>query len=241
MINNIEKLHDWTLADGNTIGVQKFHIREAMSHFSSFDAPVLHIGSKASVLDNAGGKWRKLFGDKQFVGIDMEEGDNVDFVHDITKNVSQLRKKTGIRAFSTIICPHVLEHVRNPFEVASNIEKLLAKGGRAVVSVPWVQGYHPFPNDYWRVSFEGMRQLFSGLNIETEYYSDARDEYAYQLTYNGNVEHSVRTCRIERNLFQYTMKDMPEQAMFDDRDGMKLPISSMYMPGITVNIVGIKL
>jgi len=240
MIDNTEILHSWKLADGNNIGLQKFSIEDAMKHFATFDAPVLHIGSKAEVLDTAGGKWRKLYKNKDFVGIDLEEGDNVDYVFDITKGVSALRKKTGIKQFSTIICPHVLEHVKNPFEVATNIEKLLKKGGRAIVSVPWVQGFHEFPDDYWRISFAGLRQLFGNLDFELEYYSDAREEHAYQMTYNGRVEHTVRTCRIERNLFQYTHCDMPIQNMFDDREGEKIQISSMYLPAMIVNIVGVK-
>lgn len=240
MINNIEKLHDWKLADGSSIGLQKFSIAQAMTHFATFDAPVLHIGSKASVLDNDGGKWRKLYKGKDFIGVDLEVGNNVDFTFDITKNISSLRKKTGIKQFSTIICPHVLEHVKNPFEVASNIGKLLKKGGRAIISVPWVQGFHEFPNDYWRISFEGLRQLFPNLDFELEYYSDAQEKVAYQLTYNGQVEHTVRTCRIERNIFQFMMDEMPTQRMFDDYEGDKIQLSSMYMPGMSVNIVGVK-
>ena len=240
MITNIDKLHNWKLRDGSTIGLQKFAIQEAMSHFASFDAPILHIGSKASILDTDGGKWRKHFVGKEFIGVDLEMGDNVDHVFDITKNISTLRKKTGIKQFSTIICPHVLEHVKNPFEVASNIEKLLKKGGRAIISVPWVQGFHEFPNDYWRISFEGLKQLFQNCDFELEYYSDAKEETAYQLTYDDMVEHSVRTCRIERNIFQFLMDDMPSQPMFSDHEGEKIHLSSMYMPAMSVNVVVVK-
>lgn len=240
MITEIEKLHRWELQDGNAIGLQKFDIKEAMKHFASFDAPVLHIGSKSSILDTGGGKWRKHFVGKEFIGVDLERGDNVDHVFDITKNISILRKKTGIKQFSTIICPHVLEHVKNPFEVASNIEKLLKKGGRGLISVPWAQGFHEFPNDYWRISFEGLKQLFQNCEVELEYYSDAKEHTAYQFTYNDVVEHSVRTCRIERNVFQYLMDEMPEQAMFSDREGDKIQLSNMYMPAMSVNVVVVK-
>ena len=93
-------------------------------------------------------------------------------------------------------------HVRNPFIVADNIKKLLLPRGKTIITVPWVQGFHEFPDDYWRISFSGLKKLFKGLEIIDEYYSDASEEFGYSLTYNGATEHSIRTCRIERNLFQ---------------------------------------
>ncbi len=57
------------------------------------------------------------------------------------------------------------------------------------------------------------------------------------MTYNGVVEHSVRTCRIERNLFQIILKEIPEQKMFDEHTDTKIKLSNMYVPGMSVNMI----
>lgn len=234
-----KQVFHWTLSDGSQIGVQKFEIEKFYDTFRAFDRPILHIGSKATVLDK-NKRWRELFGEELFVGIDLELGDNVDHIFDMTGNISKLRKLTGISQFGTIICPHVLEHVVNPFDVSINIRKLLKPGGRLFVCVPWVQGFHEFPDDYWRISFSGLKKLFPNFVWETEYYSNAKENIGFQLTYNGNVEHTVRTCRIERNLFQFQMADMPKQDMFDDYAGDKIALSNQYMPAMSINGVGVK-
>ena len=232
-----DDIFHWELPDGNVIGVNRFKIDDLLLLLSKFPEPVLQIGSKSSIIDNHGGKWRKIFSDKKFVGIDIEDGENVDFLHDISDNVSRLRKKTGIKQFSTIICSHILEHVKNPFVAADNLQKLLRPGGKIFVTVPWVQGFHGFPDDYWRMSFPAIRLLFEKLEIIDEYYSDAREEFGYRLNYNGKTEHSNRTCRIERNLFQFITDEMPEQRIFEDAEGIKIKLSKMYMPGMSVNLI----
>lgn len=234
-----EQIHCWTLSDGSTIGVQKFSMREIYETAKTFEGPVLHIGSKASILDK-GYRWRKLFDGTEMIGIDMEEGENVDFVFDITGNISRLRKGVGIKQFRTIICPHILEHVKNPFVASDNITKLLSPGGRLFVTVPWVQGFHEFPDDYWRISFSGLKQLFPNFEWEYEFYSNPREDEGYQLTLDGAVEHTIRTCRIERNLFQLQLPDHPKQKMFDDFEGEKIALSKQYMPGMIVNMIGIR-
>ena len=232
-----ETIKQWGLSDGNKIGVERLEISDFMTSFAEFSEPILQVGSKSSILDKDGGKWRNLYRNSKFIGIDMENGENVDYLFDISDNISKLRKKVGIKQYSTIICPHVLEHVKNPFIVADNIKKLLRPGGKLIVTVPWVQGFHEFPDDYWRISFSGLKVLFQGFKIIDEYYSDAKEEFAYRLIYNGAVEHSVRTCRIERNLFQIILEKIPEQKMFDEHADTKLQLSDMYLPGMSVNII----
>ena len=45
--------------------------------------------------------------------------------------------------FDFIMCNHVLEHVENDIKALSEIKRVLKKGGRAIVQVPF---YHPIPN-----------------------------------------------------------------------------------------------
>lgn len=242
MLDKFEQIGEWESdAQGNKVGLRRIGMEDVMQHFTTFEGPVLHIGSKASILDTST-RWRRVFAGKELIGVDLDEGENVDHVFDITKNISSLRKKTGIKQYSTIVAYHLLEHVKNPFEVASNIEKLLKPGGRVILSVPWVQAFHPYPDDFWRISFSGLRQLFSNLDFEFEFYADGHEEYAYQLTYNGVPEHSPRMCDVEGRLFQLTfeMGEMPKQKILKKRDDEKIQISKPYMPYLAVSAVGVK-
>ena len=45
--------------------------------------------------------------------------------------------------FDFIMCNHVLEHVENDIKALSEIKRVLKKGGRAIVQVPF---YHPIPD-----------------------------------------------------------------------------------------------
>jgi len=242
MLENFETVGEWESdAEGNKVGLRRIDMESVMRHFTTFDGPVLHIGSKAADLDTTT-RWRRVFAGKQVIGIDIEDGDNVDYVFDITKNISGLRKKTGIKQYSTIVAYHLLEHVTNPFEVAANIEKLLKPGGRLILSVPWVQAFHAYPDDFWRISFSGLRQLFKNFDFEFEFYADGHEGYAYQLTRNGVPEHSPRMCDLEGRLFQlrFEMGDMPEQKILKKREDNKIQISKPFCQYMACSIVAVK-
>jgi SAM-dependent methyltransferase len=59
--------------------------------------------------------------------------------------------------FDAIICNAILEHVDDPQKALRELFRVLKPGGRIWVEVPLNQPYHPSPNDYWRVTPEGLR------------------------------------------------------------------------------------
>lgn len=233
-------IHSWTLSNGDSIGVQRIATAEVIDRLvAEARAPVLQIGSRAEVLDRKPA-WRNRFPGRRFIGLDMAAGPNVDLVADITEPASAILECAGVDGFGLVICHHVLEHVGQPWIAAQTLTDLLAPGGRLSVAVPWVQGYHEFPDDFWRMSFAGVRALFPALDFTLEYYTGTREEFGYQLLRNGKVEHSPATSRIERNLFQFVVDQLPAQRMFDDRPGEKIQMSRGYMPIMLVNMIGVK-
>jgi SAM-dependent methyltransferase len=74
--------------------------------------------------------------------------------------------------FDLVICLEVLEHVRDPFSASREIVRVLRDGGRLLLTVPFIAGYHgksgasaahdDYP-DLWRFTDEGLRQLFAPL------------------------------------------------------------------------------
>ena len=53
-------------------------------------------------------------------------------------------------SFSLIVCTEVLEHVAHWDRAFANIASLLTRGGRAIVTSPFVYPLHEEPHDYWR-------------------------------------------------------------------------------------------
>jgi len=64
-------------------------------------------------------------------------------------------------AFDALISIAVLEHVRNPFDCAAEIARVVRPGGRVFVSVPFLQPYHGYPHHYYNMTLSGLENLFS--------------------------------------------------------------------------------
>lgn len=67
--------------------------------------------------------------------------------------------------FHAVITQALLEHTRRPRQVADEIFRLLKPGGLVYAEVPFIQGYHPTPRDYYRFTPEGIREVFSSFII----------------------------------------------------------------------------
>lgn len=65
-------------------------------------------------------------------------------------------------SFDGVICNAVLEHVYNPIQACSEIYRILKKGGKCLVYVPFLYGYHASSSykDYYRYTEDGIRYLF---------------------------------------------------------------------------------
>jgi SAM-dependent methyltransferase len=75
-------------------------------------------------------------------------------------------------SYDCIICTGTLEHVADPRQALREIHRVLAPGGIVHIDVPFVQGYHADPTDYWRFTLDGLRllcepfdELASGVHI----------------------------------------------------------------------------
>ncbi len=131
---------------------------------------VIEIGSKQH---GSTMPWRHFFPKADYLGIDMQEGEGVDLLLDIAKENAPLPEPADL-----VICCSVLEHVKRPWIAAANIERMVRSGGVAYIAVPWVWRYHPYPDDYWRFSFSGIRELFPTMDWPAQLYStDVTDDF----------------------------------------------------------------
>jgi len=72
------------------------------------------------------------------------------------------------RAFSVVLSQETLEHVADPFAAVREMGRVLKHAGRLLVQTPFVLGYHPDPEDYWRFTAAGVRGLFAQAGLECE-------------------------------------------------------------------------
>jgi hypothetical protein len=91
------------------------------------------------------------------VGVDMRAGPGVDVVANMEEPQPQLGK------FSHIECLSVLEHSRKPWLLAAQLETMLEPEGTIHVQVPFNWWVHNYPDDYFRMSLNGIREIFPGI------------------------------------------------------------------------------
>jgi SAM-dependent methyltransferase len=97
---------------------------------------------------------------------ELSPGPGVDVAGDLTD--PGFLARLGELEIRSVMCCNVLEHVPNPGQVASALERAVAPGGYALVSVPRRYPYHPGPIDtLFRPSVDELRDLFPGLSYET--------------------------------------------------------------------------
>lgn len=63
----------------------------------------------------------------------------------------------GEGSVDAILCSEVIEHVRDPEAALSELWRVLAPGGRLVLSMPFLARIHEAPNDYTRWTEFGLR------------------------------------------------------------------------------------
>jgi SAM-dependent methyltransferase len=104
----------------------------------------------ARILDVGAGGRRIAHGT---VTLDAFAGPDVDVVGDIHD------MPIPTDSFDCVFCTGTLEHVRDPAQAVREIHRVLKPGGIAHIDVPFIQGYHADPTDYWRFTLDGLRLL----------------------------------------------------------------------------------
>jgi len=98
--------------------------------------------------------------------LDAAPGPGVDVVGDI----HDLPLETD--SFDCVLCTGTLEHVRDPWRAVRELFRVLKPGGIVHIDVPFIQGYHADPSDYWRFTIDGLdllcgsfEKISSGVHI----------------------------------------------------------------------------
>lgn len=90
------------------------------------------------------------------IGLDIHPGLCVDLVGDAHFLSRFLRE----RSIDAVVSGSVLEHLQAPWLFAAEVNRILKVGGVVYHEVPGAWPAHAQPNDFWRMSAEGLRALF---------------------------------------------------------------------------------
>jgi len=69
-------------------------------------------------------------------------------------------------SFDGICCAAVLEHVTKPWQVVSEIYRLLKPGGRCYIDWPFLQPVHGYPSHYYNATRQGLKIMFDDFEID---------------------------------------------------------------------------
>jgi SAM-dependent methyltransferase len=118
---------------------------------------------------------REMTKAKKHIGLDMQEGKYVDLIHNLNNPVP-------LDPVDAVFCFSVLEHCNKPWIVAENISNVLKPGGLLLLSVPFQWRVHGYPNDYWRFTPNGIKELFPSI----EWAHEESDPPGISLTSHQN-------------------------------------------------------
>jgi len=127
--------------------------RKKMRNFLSkykTDKKVLDIGS-------GGSSYGDFFPNRLCVDIDVSRGP------DIVADAHNLPFEDN--EFEFVLSTEMLEHVQDPFQVEKEMRRVLAPGGTLVLSTRFIFPLHDTPNDYWRFTKYGLKELFKEWDI----------------------------------------------------------------------------
>jgi hypothetical protein len=115
---------------------------------------ILEFGSRARSGNTRKGSFRNY---KEYVGLDIIEGENVDVVGD----VHQLSRYFSEQSFDFVYSVATFEHVAMPWKAILEINKVMLRGGLLFIWNHPTWPPHDRPWDFWRFSEESFQVLLN--------------------------------------------------------------------------------
>jgi SAM-dependent methyltransferase len=137
--------------------------------------------------------YRALFRVDEYVGMDIDsEVARRRAVADVFYDGGRFPFEDG--RFDAVLCNQVLEHVFDPDAFVAEIRRVLAPGGRLLLTVPFVWDEHEQPWDYARYSSFGLRSLLERHGLRVVRHDKLMDDASvlFQL-FNAYVFKVTRT------------------------------------------------
>lgn len=165
---------DWPGADRRHPGAAhacRYTLQRIRDEVVAFAAKV---PEQAAVLDfGCGEKPYEVYFDgrvKEYVGLDI--ADSPEHNEGVNRTIAQGdRIPFDDGHFDAILSTQVFEHIRDPLFYGAEFFRVLRPGGIALVSSAFAWEYHPYPSDYWRITEDGYRLIFTdfaGIDFDVD-------------------------------------------------------------------------
>jgi SAM-dependent methyltransferase len=106
--------------------------------------------------------------------------------------------------YDLVVLDQVLEHIRDPWRAVSEIHRILRPGGVSIATTPFLIHIHRHPDDFWRFTDSGLRQLFSAFGTVSV------DGWGNRFTLKTIAYHGWLSCRNTRRLLAVATWNEPE-------------------------------
>jgi SAM-dependent methyltransferase len=168
----------------------------------------LSTGIKGSLIDIGCGTkpYRQIFEVNSYRGLDIDSFDARQ------KGVADdfydgLRFPYPDESFDSALCNQVLEHVFNPDNFLSEINRVLRLNGKLLLTIPFVWDEHEQPHDYARYSSFGIQALLekNGFRVITHLKLGADASIIFQITNAYLYKISIKWPKLPRLFFTLTV------------------------------------
>lgn len=139
---------------------------EKVYDYDIFDSSIKSIFDETTiVLDIGGGsgfqgnliEYKRVLSKQEYYSLDIDRLTHPDILGD-AMNLPIRDECVG-----AILCVALLEHVPNPFEVVSEMYRILKRHGKIFVYVPFMYPFHASPKDFFRFSEDALIYLFKNF------------------------------------------------------------------------------
>lgn len=99
----------------------------------------------------------------EYTGIDIVDADSFDYSNSTVIPFDGKHIPFDDNLYKGIICTEVLEHVEHYNVLIAEMYRVMAKGGKAFITIPWSARYHYIPYDYFRYTPSSLKTMFSAF------------------------------------------------------------------------------
>lgn len=149
------------------------------------DLERLLAGARASTVLDVGGaagrRYRRLVDSRRYWTLDVQTKHRPSVVGD----AHRLPFRDG--SVDLALCLQVLEHCQRPGDVVGELFRVLAPGGRLVLSTPLLYELHGSPHDYYRFTEAALRDLARPFDTVTVHTMGNRFVAVYDLVAGRSV------------------------------------------------------
>lgn len=131
--------------------------------------------------------YRRLYPADEYIGMEiLNDRPNPRSAADLLYDGKRI--PIASNSINSVVLNEVLEHVFTPTELLSEVNRILDKDGKLLISVPFVWDEHEQPYDYARYSSFGIKYLIEshGFNVLEQHKTAADISVVFQLL-NGYV------------------------------------------------------